>query len=132
MLILFHNFLSTNFFSLEKILVQLDWNSSFFLPSLLSFIENRFLSHTIHPNYSFPSLHSPKLSSQSPLPRSTPPPFSLQKRESLQETTAKEDNTTWLFFCISFLPLCIGCRTTALDLVSMSNLKPSVAKDSYD
>lgn len=60
-----------------------------FLPffySFIHFIENRFFSHTLHPNLRFPSL----LYSQSPLlplpPRPTLP-VSLQKGVGLQDTT---------------------------------------------
>lgn len=56
-------------------------------------MKNRFFSHTIYSNYTFPSLH---FSHQCPLPqpsrssRSTSP-FSLQKKAGLQDMVAKEE-----------------------------------------
>lgn len=56
--------------------------------SLLFLIENILLCHTARPNpFPIPPLLS------APSPKITPPPVLPQKRTSLQEITAKQDNT---------------------------------------
>lgn len=55
--------------------------------------ENRF-SHIVHPNHSLFSLRSLQLLPTPPF-RSISPPFRLQKRAELQETTAKQYKTRY-------------------------------------
>lgn len=55
------------------------------------FIENRYLSQAVHPDHSFPCLHSSQLSPTSLLPKAHSHSVSFQK--GLQETVAKQDQT---------------------------------------
>lgn len=62
--------------------------------SLADSFENKFYSHTIHPEHSFPSLHSSQYLPPSLVPRS-PLPVSLKKGAGLQETAAKDNKTRY-------------------------------------
>lgn len=59
------------------------------------FIENRFFSHTIKPDHSFPPSMILSFSSAPLFLRSTPTPFPFRKKEGLQERTAKQDKTRY-------------------------------------